>query len=372
MAGKEAKVDFDFDEWSSQAGFCEDTITKLKKANITHSRALACLREADLQELKLVPGDRGVLREELKLYSVVVRSSPSTQSSVSSILSETDSEEEREILERRAKSEEKKKSASVRHTTSSLAKEPALADLVQSLDQGVKDLLTFQTCATDPSEGEAKGKFPYLAIPDHIRYDQDKDFETHEEVLSGDKGFKLLLRGPKRKLTPRQVSLPQWISANQTIFNKLLPSFSIKELQEYSDYVVKIGDLFHKYPTGNVMVLDDNHRRNVAQKGHKWNEIDIHLQLHGLHSQFNPKSSQPYKSNGNPNSNVVCRLFNTLQGCRFKNCKFAHSCSTCASASHAAFQHNHQKDQASSGGNALQGTNVSANFRAKNESNSNV
>ena len=57
---------FDFMEWAAKAKLSDETVDKLKATNIITFEALTEIELADLKELKLQPGDRLLMRREIK------------------------------------------------------------------------------------------------------------------------------------------------------------------------------------------------------------------------------------------------------------------------------------------------------------------
>ena len=154
-------------------------------------------------------------------------------------------------------------------------------------------------------------------------------------------GAKVVLKTSKKKLLPKEVSVAQWIGANQRIMAKLFPLFNKSELVEYMDFTEQMSDLFVQYPTPNVMRVDDMHRKDVSQKGRKWNDIRIFLQIHwlSLKEDSNPKADKTDKAPKeekypkkldrfqNRQERRLCIQYNKTGSCNFgTSCRFIHAC----------------------------------------------
>ena len=244
-------------------------------------------------------------------------------------------------------------------TLQTLKQDDELKHLVDNLNQtGLSDLLNFQECAKSKS---TTGKFPHLSIKDFVKRELYNDV-NEEVIFTGNEGSQLALKSNKRKITTREVSVHQWVGANQRIFVKLSPLFSGKEAMEYNEYVCQISDLFAKYNVKNVMEVDEMHRKEVAETGRAWNSINVHL-FHLLweatpnvsHQNQNFRKNKKF-SDLDSRGNKICLQFNTPAGCRFKgNCKFRHVCSIpgCFQASHPSYLHQNQSNNQPFRGNEV-------------------
>jgi hypothetical protein len=226
-------------------------------------------------------------------------------------------------------------------TTQTLARNKELAGLLAEYNSGgVKDLLTAQessvtTTSRSTSSGEKTLKKPLL-IPDHINYWNGlEDDDDDSFVTTQGKTFKL--EGRRRRLSPREVSIPQWLSANLNILELLSDSLTPLEVKQYLDYTKQIGDLLQIYMTGSVFCLDDSHRRDVHRGIRQWNAINGHQERFFLVCErsvgvsSSASSSASGSTSGRRRRNrpgQPCVAYNTVEGCKYRdNCKFPHICS---------------------------------------------
>jgi hypothetical protein len=142
-----------------------------------------------------------------------------------------------------------------KETTQSLARNKELALLLKEYNGGgTSDLLTIQESATSHTSraqpGEKSVKKVHL-IPDYINFwDGLADEEDNSFVTTKGQTFKLQSR--QRRLSPREVSIPQWITANLNILDVLRESLSGREIREYLDYTKQVGDLLQIYTAASV------------------------------------------------------------------------------------------------------------------------
>jgi hypothetical protein len=232
-------------------------------------------------------------------------------------------------------------SSDSRVTTQTLARNKELADLLAEYNSGgVKDLLTAQessvtTTSRSTSSGEKLLKKPLL-IPDHIHYWnglEDDDDDSFVTTLG--KTFKL--EGRRRRLLPREVSIPQWLSPNLNILELLSESWTPAEVKEYLEYSKQIGDLLQIYTSASVFCLDDSHRRDVHRGFRRWNAISGHQERFFLvrDRSVNMASGGSTSSSGAASGRrrrnrpgQPCVAYNSTDWCKYKeNCKFPHICS---------------------------------------------
>ena len=180
--------------------------------------------------------------------------------------------------------------------------------------------------------------------------EEETEEEETEEILSSEAlGTKLVLKGRRKKLLVKEVTVAQWIGANQRIFAKLYPLFTESELIEYGEYVEQISELFSQYPVANVMRVDDIHRKEVSIKGHSWNHVRVFLQIHWLSKNMSRPVANATPSGGRGAtserkefpSRRLCTEFNDKGSCRYGSaCRFRHVCSIAGcSEKHPACKH---------------------------------
>ena len=369
--------EWSFEDWVVERQFSQKAIGKLRAVNLITLNAICSIRECEIAELKLDLGDRGLFREDWENFTaertaeqgivnkpvvcspeeIEVRdASVGQQGDLAAVDGPAPSESGSPGFDARAHRgatagltrATASGSGTNRATTQSLAKDPQLKLLVDKYQsEGLKDLLSFQECV-DSKSGE-KTKFPYLAITDYIIRDTCVEEEETEEVLSSEAlGTKLVLKGRRKKLLPKEITVAQWVGANQRIFAKLYPLFNDVELQEYGEFVEEISEMFSQYPVPNGMRVDDIHRKEVALKGRRWNDIRLFLQVHYLPRNMhrsNPVAVTAGHKNGPSSKDIpsrrICIEFNEKGSCRFGNaCRFRHVCSVAGCyEKHAACKH---------------------------------
>ena len=409
MAEKAAEpAGFQFDEWATAQGFTNESIDKLRKANLVSIRAIAGLTIDEINELRLPFGCRSLFRSEWLLFNeeekaaktakerahreqaevdawipapespgagpptlsregqvgvgFVPAASRTQPGSIEPALSRTQpggvvpasSRTQPEHLEGRQSGHQADDAGTLpsRATTASLARDADLQNLVDSVCNPVlKDFLSMQEC--EDNKGEARGLFPYFAIPDFLKnINKDK-----EEVLqTSTSGAQVVLKTGKKKPLPEDVSISQWIGANQRIYAKLLPLFRAGDVKEYGDYVEQVSELLTKYPASSVFKVDDLHRREVAEKGVAWNSVNIFNHIHYLRDA-GPRAKTEKQDKPPPSRNPlrltdrdgegrrICLDFNGERGCRFRPgfCNFRHVCSvTGCVGDHPSFKHGSQ------------------------------
>jgi hypothetical protein len=234
---------------------------------------------------------------------------------------------------------------SVPVTTKTLARDAELSRLLDTYnsDSQEGDLLRAQDAvngrlgaAALPSSGELKTKKLYL-IPDFItsntgRYVRRED----EDELVTKKGLSFKLQS-KKKLDPEEVSIPQWLSANILILEKLIPTLSTEQVKDYFHYTRQVGDLLQIYTSASVFLLDDHHRHEVFEDNIRWRDVSGNLERFYLErkkgtggnagtSTASSSTTSGAKVKRN-RFNHPCTRFNTKEGCDNELCKFMPICS---------------------------------------------
>ena len=161
---------FVFTDWATKSMLSEEAIDKLKAVNIVSLEALSEVELLDLKDLKLQPGDRVLMRREIKRLNALLitegedagdanaeseEESPiekkTCKKKARKLKSETESDlplttstsEDSETATSRSSSRKKKPKSHSKHkvTTKSLAKDKALQKLLDGLsDVGIKDI----------------------------------------------------------------------------------------------------------------------------------------------------------------------------------------------------------------------------------------
>ena len=79
--------------------------------------------------------------------------------------------------------------------------------------------------------------------------------------------------GGRSQVTPQQLTLPQWISANSRIMRKLIregPLGQPDDILKYVDYMESIGNYAQVNTTASVMIYDHEFRRKLAERQRTW------------------------------------------------------------------------------------------------------
>ena len=78
----------------------------------------------------------------------------------------------------------------------------------------------------------------------------------------------------KNKMKPDEVTVPQWLSTNARILLTLLDEMDKDTIAAYLRYTMKIGDYLQVSDVSSVMLLDEDHRKQVKRERSQWDEID--------------------------------------------------------------------------------------------------
>jgi hypothetical protein len=138
----------------------------------------------------------------------------------------------------------------VKEATQLIARNKELAALLKEYNGGgASDLLTIpesSVCHSSRAQpGEKSNKKLHL-IPDYINFwDGLADEEDDSFVTTKGQTFKLQCR--QCRLSPREVTIPQWITANLNILDVLRETLSAREIRDYLDYTKQVGDLLQIY-----------------------------------------------------------------------------------------------------------------------------
>ena len=190
-----------------------------------------------------------------------------------------------------------------------------------------------------------------------------------EKVLSCDSNCKLTLTLQDTKPKLSAVTVEQFNIANLRMFYELLFSgklSTLRAIQEYLSYAIKVLELATKYTWESVLLYDDEFRILQHTYGFSWSTDHSHLHEVVLmprwaarlpHFKQGYPSSPPYNipETGNkglppnavshlPSGAEICRLFNSRKGCQRSPCKFSHVCnrrvgSQACGKAHPGFSH---------------------------------
>ncbi|CAH1784559.1 unnamed protein product [Owenia fusiformis] len=126
-----------------------------------------------------------------------------------------------------------------------------------------------------------------LLIPDFVT----KSYRAEPEVPLFKAGSGVLAWQPSKnpKISVEKVTVAQWTAANGRIMKKLLKDgISYETLMDYIEYTTKVGDYLQQYTVSSVMILDDVHRRYVAEENVAWSDVNKHFKDHYLVSIQEP------------------------------------------------------------------------------------
>ena len=203
------------------------------------------------------------------------------------------------------------------------------------------ELFLRPTRANDVTRGKALRIVDFVS---RIRPSED------EKILSYDNNCKLTLTLQDRKPKLSSVTVEQFNIANLRIFYELLFSgklSTLRDIQEYLSYVIKILELANKYTWESVLLYDDEFRILQHTYGFSWATDHSHLHEAVLmprwaahlsrNKQGSPSYLSPYNNSDSgykhhnfvthlSSGSEICRLFNCRKGCQRPQCKFSHVC----------------------------------------------
>jgi hypothetical protein len=254
-------------------------------------------------------------------------------------------------------------------TTKSLARDAELSRLLDSYNSESQEseLLRAQdavnghrlgAAALPSSSGELKVKKLYL-IPDFITSSTGRYVKREEEdKLVTKKGLSFKLQS-KKKLDPEEVSVPQWLSANILILEKLIPTLSTEQVKDYFHYTRQVGDLLQIYTSASVFLLDDHHRHEVFEDNIRWRDVSGNLERFYLERKRGTggNAGSATTSSGSTTGSKVkrnrfnhpCTRFNTKEGCDNEHCKFMPICSfKGCRGSHPKYEHDFRTSKSGS------------------------
>ena len=224
-------------------------------------------------------------------------------------------------------------------------------DVTTFLSQG-GSVLGGQNCGKpslfDPLQfnlGDTAIKHPYRDIRDFITLVPKGPECTHDagSIQIGSQEFLL----KDTKIPWERLNVAQYMEGGLRILREmaLQDKCSVGELLEYVNYLVKISTLGQCFQWQSVLKYDQEYRKAQAASGFKWGADNTYLMQLFLKCEQDSKSKQPQakkpqnpkgkKAKFDPESGKqICLKWNSVGGCSFHNCKFAHKCLTCFSVSH--------------------------------------
>ena len=169
-------------------------------------------------------------------------------------------------------------------------------------------------------------------------------FPDRDTTVCAQGTSRLVLRAGRNHVTPEQLTLAQWVSANARVMSRLIREGSLTgqdELCSYLDFIESVGNYAQVNTTASVMLYDHEFRRKQAEKNRPWDCEDFHLvnfilQKKESTAEYRPRAGRQ----GNPSPSVeICRNFNGHQGCVRDNCRYAHVCIVCKKPGHNGMTH---------------------------------
>ena len=324
-----------FSDWAEAHGLTANTLDLLAAEEILDFQSVKCLREEDLKALGLSVGQRA------KLRAAVANLTASASVSISKAPTSLETPDH------------PVGAAGSFHqaTTKSLAQDAELNKLINELkDTHLTDLLGVSNQA--PAASGKKGERSLL-IPDFVTTVKWGYRDEEDTILSPDAkaGSHLVIRS-KRKLSPEQVSLPQWIGASARILLHLIANDKVNTMdqaKDYIEYMAQIGDLCQTYTVSSVMTMDDAHRRQVAGSTSRMLPVGMHTMFFHLEKRSGPPSSLKVKNKQadsrsrrtlDSRGNEICIKYNQTGGCTFTQCRYSHICLTPGcEGDHPQFRH---------------------------------
>ena len=206
-------------------------------------------------------------------------------------------------------------------------------------------------------ESAASGK----SAPTHYDITDFISNTVEEEIVVGGNGTQqVIVKSGPRKPKLENVTLAQWSVANLAILYKLVAESKLHagNLLDYLSYTTKICQLVQRFTLISVLMYDREYRQLQARHDFRWVTDVPHF--HTIHLQ--PRMTRSYQpAPGKPNGGVqrntpptspmtldgkvICKLYNSRNGCHYKDCRFVHQCSHSGCYQyHSAQNHSHSKN----------------------------
>ena len=166
---------------------------------------------------------------------------------------------------------------------------------------------------------------------------------VEEEIVVGGSGsHQVILKSGPKKPKLENVSLAQWTIANLAILYRLHGESKLtgEGILDYLSYTTKVCQLVQRFNLVSVLLYDREYRKLQCAHEFRWGTDVPHLHSVYLQPRLprqgnlaprggNPSfRSQPTSSPHTLDGKVICKLFNTRQGCHYKEaCRFVHQCS---------------------------------------------
>ena len=166
---------------------------------------------------------------------------------------------------------------------------------------------------------------------------------VEEEIVVGGSGsHQVVLKSGPKKPKLESITLAQWTIANLAILYKLNGDGKLagEGIMDYLSYTTKVCQLVQRYNLVSVLLYDREYRKLQCSHEFRWGTDVPHLHSVYLQPRLpRPGSQAPNKAypNSKPQTSsspltldgkVICKLFNTKNGCHYKEaCRFVHQCS---------------------------------------------
>lgn len=188
-------------------------------------------------------------------------------------------------------------------------------------------------------ESAASGK----SAPTHYQMSDFVSNAIEEEIVVGGNGTQqVIVKSGPRKPKLENVTLAQWSVANLVILYRLVAESKLHagNILDYLSYTTKICQLVQRFTLLSVLMYDREYRQLQARHRFRWGTDVPHF--HTIHLQTStarPSQPAPGKTNSGAQKNaptaspltldgkVICKLFNSKNGCHYKDCCFVHQCS---------------------------------------------
>jgi hypothetical protein len=229
-----------------------------------------------------------------------------------------------------------------RSTTGSLRRDRELSTLLSDYNSSSLDDYLSPDHHGGPAtsrQGENRVRRALL-IPDFVTNYEGIDDDIEDDFVSK-QGRTFSLQSKAKRVTLKEITVPQWITANNRIGEILSLSFSPQDAADYNRYTRQVGDLFQIYAVECVLKLDNAHRKDMFAYGGRWHDVDNHLEHFFLQKMAKRETQVSTSANLSPSVTSpgegkkslrkrwshVCAKFNTKEGCSFKDhCRFPHLC----------------------------------------------
>ena len=307
-------MEFNFDEWATDAKLTPKTIKALKEESLVEEELIRTLSDTDFTEsamlkalalgekkrLKMAvkmmnPMDKGASKDEVKISKEPV--------STKSLMHDVDLEQQLRDYE---KDEDK------------------INFLLRSAGLGLGD----ENARGVRNTGKPKYIQDYVTSVFHVEGTSEE-----RELFPGSNIY--YKKDTFRKPKPHEVTLPQWISANARIMISMIKDGTLAkdDILEYLEYTIRIGDLAQSHTVSSVMVFDQRARKDQAEGivpgANRWSYPHYNASQVHLIRRNNLTASGSYTGNRQYNSSTPrpkCIDYNNKKGCDRAKCNFRHLC----------------------------------------------